>query len=86
VLRVSDPRQELGRATARYEQTGQEHEKSREALIAAVVAALRAGAPPSEVVALSPFSAAYVRTLAREHGIPPAPGGLKPRAKRSSGS
>jgi hypothetical protein len=51
-----------------------------------VVAALRDGVPPTEVVQLSPFSATYVRILAREHGVPPAPGGLKPRAKRSRGA
>jgi hypothetical protein len=80
---VSDPREDLVRATARYGKTEREHDLSREAVVDAVVAALRAGMPPAEVVNLSPFGPTYVRTLAREHGIPPAPGGLKSGGKRS---
>ncbi|MEV4493161.1 hypothetical protein AB0K04_23965 [Micromonospora coxensis] len=42
-----------------------------------MVAALRGGIGPAEVERLSPFSGAYVRKLAREHSIPPAPPGPK---------
>ena len=80
---VSDPRQALGRATEQYRETEQRHEAARQAVIDAVVVALEAGVPPAEVVALSPFSPAYVRVLAREHGVPPAPGGVKPRKRRT---
>jgi len=80
---VSDPRQVLGRAAEKYRETERHHEAARQAVIDAVVAALRAGVPPADVVALSPFSPAYVRVLAREHGVPPAPGGLKPRKRRT---
>ena len=38
---------------------------------------LKAGAPPTEVAARSPFSAAHVRTLARIAGLPPARRGAK---------
>jgi hypothetical protein len=41
-------------------------------MIDAVIAALRADLGPSEVERLSPFTGAYIRKLAREHGIPPA--------------
>ncbi len=80
---VSDPRQALVRATEQYRETERRHEAARQAVIDAVVGALGAGVPPAEVVALSPFSPAYVRVLAREHGVPPAPGGVKPRKRRT---
>jgi hypothetical protein len=80
---MSDPRQALGRASEQYRETERRHEQARQTVIDAVVVALRAGVPPVEVVALSPFSPAYVRALAREHGVPPAPGGVKPRKRPS---
>jgi hypothetical protein len=43
----------------------------------AVLAALRAGMRPTDVTARSPFTAAYVRRLAREAGIEPARPGPK---------
>ncbi|HKO34023.1 MAG TPA: hypothetical protein VJY85_09780 [Candidatus Limnocylindria bacterium] len=72
---VSDPRQVLGRASAKYREAEQHFDQARQAAVDAVVAALRAGVPPTEVVELSPFSPSHVRVLAREHGIPPAKGG-----------
>ncbi|MFI6331984.1 hypothetical protein ACIBBG_27205 [Micromonospora chersina] len=77
---MSDMRDELAAAKRRYQQTEAAHEKARQAAIAAVLAALRGGVGPTEVAALSPFTAAYVRKLAREEGIPPA----RPGPKRSS--
>ena len=47
------------------------HERERAAHIAAVVAALKAGKRPTVVASWSPFTAAYLRKLAREHGVPP---------------
>lgn len=47
-------------------------EKARDEHIAAVVAALEAGKRPTDVASWSPFSAAYLRRLARRKGIPPA--------------
>jgi hypothetical protein len=72
----------LDRATARYQQTEKEHETARTDTIAAIVAALRAGAPPTTVADRSPFKAAYVRRIAREHDIEPA----SPGPKKASGS
>ena len=56
--------------TRRYRDTEAAHEESRKAVIASVLAALRAGQKPTAVAAASPFSEIYVRKLARENGIP----------------
>jgi hypothetical protein len=69
----------LDAATKRYLRTQAAHEDARQAAIAAVVDALRAGLRPTDVTARSPFTAAYVRGIAREHGIQPAAPGPKKR-------
>lgn len=74
---MADERSALAAATRRYERTENAHEAARRDAIEAVLAALRAGIGPSEVERLSPFTAAYVRKLARENGIPPAAPGPK---------
>lgn len=68
----------LDTSTRRYRRTEKAHEESRQAAVADVVAALRAGARPTDVVARSPFSPAHVRNIAREHGIEPARKGGNP--------
>jgi hypothetical protein len=60
----------VGQATERYRETAAEHEQARQALIAAVLDALRAGKRPTDVTGRSPFKDAYVRRLARDNGIP----------------
>lgn len=75
---VTDLRDELTAATRRYERTDAAHEAARQEVMAAVLAALRAGIPPTEVERLSPFTAAYIRKMARAEGIPPAAPGPKP--------
>lgn len=67
----------LDAATARFRRL----EKARDEVIAAVVAALKANIPPTEVANRSPFTATYVRSIAREHDIPPAKPGIKPKKK-----
>lgn len=69
----------LKSASARYRRTETAHAGARDATVAAVVAALRAGVPPTLVERNSPFTAAHIRTIAREHGIPPAKPGIKKR-------
>lgn len=69
----------LDAATRRYKRTEAAHDISRKAAIEAVVAALRAGMAPTEAAQRSPFTSAYVRRIAREHGIEPAPRGPKPK-------
>jgi hypothetical protein len=74
---MSDPRAQLVAATKRYKATETDHEKARQAAISAVIDALKSSIGPVEVARLSPFTSAYVRKLARERGIPPAPPGPK---------
>ena len=82
---MSDPRQVLSRAAEQYRKAQQRTEQARQVLTDAVIAALRAGIPPTDVAALSLFSDAHVRVLAREHGIPPAPrGGSRRRGAQDS--
>lgn len=68
----------LAEATKRYRKTKTAHDDAQEAVAAAAVAALRAGHRPTDVTEHSPFTAAYVRRLAREAGIEPARPGPKP--------
>lgn len=68
----NDPIAALDTSTRRYRETEQAHEKARQAVIADALAALRAGQRPTDVVEHSPFTAAYVRKLARDNGIEPA--------------
>jgi hypothetical protein len=79
---VTEERDQLAAATRRYRQTEAAHEQARQATIAAVLNALRGGVGPAEVERLSPFTGAYIRKLAREHGIPPAPPGPKSQESR----
>lgn len=67
--------------TRRYRETGAAHQQAREAVTEAVLAALRAGQPPTAVAKASPFSEIYVRKLARENGIPDYPLRRFPRAR-----
>lgn len=71
----------LKAATRRYNQTATRHEEARKEVIAAAIEALKAGDSPTAVAEESPFTPAYVRRLAREEGIPPAPTGRKPKVK-----
>jgi hypothetical protein len=70
--------------TRRYNETEAAHERSREAVTASVLAALRGGERPTDTAEKSPFTAAYVRKLAREAGIPESPG-RRPKARAGSG-
>jgi hypothetical protein len=70
--------------TRRYKETEAAHEESREAVTASVLAALRGGERPTDVAEQSPFTAAYVRKLAREAGIPESPG-RRPKARPGTG-
>ncbi|WP_225793783.1 hypothetical protein [Streptomyces aculeolatus] len=72
-----DPLDALDQATRQYQRTEAAHEKSRTAAVQAVLAALRAGERPTDVTDRSPFTAAYVRRIARENGIEPARRGPK---------
>lgn len=72
----------IDETTRRYRETEQAHEASRQAVIACVIAALKGGERPTDVVQHSPFTDAYVRRLARGKGVAPAPrGGRQPSAE-----
>ena len=80
IIPYMDEHEEALRAsTRRYRRTEAAHEESRKASVADVIAALRAGVPPTKVAELSPFTATHVRKLARDAKIPPARKG-KPAA------
>lgn len=64
-----DPMETLDQATTRYRETEKAHKEARDEAVTAVVAALRSGKRPTEVTKRSPFTAAYVRRIARENGI-----------------
>jgi hypothetical protein len=83
VLAMEEHEEALRASTRRYRRTEAAHKDSREASTADVIAALRAGMPPTKVAELSPFTATHVRKLARGAGIPPASKG-KPPADKSS--
>ena len=72
-----DTANNLAEATRRYVRTKKAHEEARAAAEQAVVDALRAGMRPTDVTNASPFTAAYVRRIAREHGVEPAAPGPK---------
>jgi hypothetical protein len=72
-----DAASNLTEATRRYLRTKKAHEEARDAAEQAVVEALRTGMRPTDVTAAAPFTAAYVRRIAREHGIEPATPGPK---------
>lgn len=73
----------LDDATRRYRETETAHGKERAATIKAVVDALRAGERPTDVAEHSPFTATYVRRVARKHGIKPVE--PTPKAKPNEG-
>ncbi|MEV7007557.1 hypothetical protein [Streptosporangium sp. NPDC051022] len=75
MTRDIDPLGTLDESTRRYRETEAAHEESRKAVVASVLEALRAGERPTDVVAHSPFTDAYVRKLARENGIKAKPRG-----------
>ncbi|MEV5944220.1 hypothetical protein [Streptomyces sp. NPDC051994] len=75
-----DPMENLDKATSRYRKTEAAHHGARDAAIEAVVEALRAGERPTDVTSRSPFTAAYVRRIARDNGIEAARPG--PKAKK----
>jgi hypothetical protein len=74
---MTELREDLKAKTLRYRETEAAHEQAQKDVQAAILAALRGGVGPTEVERLSPFTAAYIRRLARAEGIPPATPGPK---------
>jgi hypothetical protein len=69
-------------AAAKYDETKAAHEDAREQAAEAVVAALKAGATPTQVTRDSPFTDAYVRKIARDAGVAPSKPGIKPQVRQ----
>jgi hypothetical protein len=69
----------LTAATRKYERAERALKAAKAEVIEAALTALRAGERPTDVAEQSPFTPAYIRRIAREHGIEPAPPGPKPR-------
>ena len=65
----ADPREVIRAATRRYNRTKKAHEEARDEVTEAIVAALKAGVRPTAVEEDSPFKAARIRQIARDHGI-----------------
>lgn len=79
-MATTDPLDALDDSTRRYRETEKAHENARSDVISDVIAALKAGKRPTDVVEHSPFTAAHVRKIARDNGIEPSPrGGGKKR-------
>ncbi|WP_157251012.1 hypothetical protein [Nonomuraea typhae] len=76
-----DPLDKLDESTRRYRDTKAAHDEAQQEVVDDVVAALKAGKRPTDVVEHSPFTAAHVRKLARDNGIEPAPRGGVPKKK-----
>ena len=64
-----DPMTKLDQATEQYGDAKDAFDEARTEAVTAVVDALRAGNRPTEVTKRSPFTAAYVRRIARDNGI-----------------
>jgi hypothetical protein len=71
-------------ATSRYNEAVAALDRAREEAAAAVVAALRDKIPPTTVTEKSPFTATYVRQLARGAGIPAATTRRRPQRRSVS--
>lgn len=69
---------QLAEAAEAYTQAQTAIDAARERTVTAIVAALRAGARPTEVDRISPFTPTYNRKKAREAGIEPGRSGGRP--------
>lgn len=72
-----DSMTKLDQATSQYREAKKAYEEARDAAADAVAEALRAGERPTDVTERSPFTAAYVRRIARDKGIERAKPGPK---------
>jgi len=71
-------------ATSRYSEALAALEQARKEAADTVLAALRDKVPPTTVTEKSPFTATYVRQMAREAGIPAATTRRRPQRRSAS--
>ncbi|MFE2994189.1 hypothetical protein ACFXG4_04145 [Nocardia sp. NPDC059246] len=70
----------LRKATKKFLRLSARTEEARKEVFDAAITALRAGERPTDVADESPYTAAYLRRVARDHGIAPStPGRKAPR-------
>lgn len=81
VTDLADVLADLAAATERYEASKRAAEVAYEDVVAKALDALRAGAEPGDVYERVPFTSTYMRTLARDAGIPGGRPGIKPSAR-----
>jgi hypothetical protein len=74
---MSEHEEAVRSATRRYRRSESAHERDRADVTAAVLAALKAGERPTDVTIWSPFTATYVRRLARTAGLAPRRAGKR---------
>jgi len=67
----------------RWRSADKARDKARAEHFGAVIAALRAGQPPTEIAERSPFTAAHLRKIARDAGIPAATRQKRPPRRES---
>ena len=79
---TADVGEQLATRARAYQATLAEHERARDALHAAALAAWRAGWRPATISERTGLTASYLRKLAREAGLPAAPTGRRTRAER----
>ena len=70
-------------AAQEYDRLGEAYERGRQALITAVIAALKSGEELEAIAAKSKFSARYVRKIREEAGVPPRAAGRRPGPRRT---
>jgi hypothetical protein len=73
---------QVGSAADDYRLACVVQEGARRRLKARIIAALKAGLPPGEVARRGGFSRTWVRSIAQEAGLPPAPRGGNPPGRR----
>lgn len=72
---------DLASATERYEVAKRAMEAVHEEVVAKALSLLKRGAEPGDVYERIPFTSTYMRTLARDAGIPGGRPGIKPAMK-----
>jgi len=69
---MSDELEAVSKTGRKWAAADAARDKARDEHFAAVLAALEAGEPPTDVYALSPFTATHLRGVARDAGLPAA--------------
>lgn len=70
--------EDLEAATAKYREIDAARDNAHTEVMAKALALLRAGAEPGDVYARVPFTSTYMRTKARDAGVPAGRPGIKP--------